>query len=261
VRLGIYVRWETETAEHTPAMSRRAAVASRLVLLAALAVLCLPLAALASDSFSDVPDSHPFHNAIKAIYGARITTGCAPGQYCPENFVTRGEMAAFMQRGFGRIAMVQPVANVLTLHNYITVGTLTIVSGGGSTGGTGFVKVDASFTLFNANTSGCPCEVQYFLKHVNSSTNSRSYYVTVLNDVGGTDSNVSGAVSWAVPADTAVTQTFQLHMLQTSGTASTITVVSGMTAIYAPFGGTGGATLAKTADDAPAAPDAPAGKP
>jgi hypothetical protein len=260
MRLRLYARWETET-ETSGRGTRYAAVVARLVVLAALVVLCLPLAALATDVFSDVPNDHPFHDAITAIYGARITTGCAAGIYCPEDNVTRGEMAAFMQRGFGRIAGVKPPATTLPYNVETVIATLTIESGGGSTGGTGFIKVDATFSAYNTGSTGCPCEVMVFLRHVNQSTISQVHYVTVLNDVSNTDSNASGAVTWAVPVTSAATQTFELRATQNSGSTNTVTVINGVTAIYAPFGGTGGATLTKSEADAPAAPDAPAGKP
>jgi len=46
--------------------------------------------------FLDVPQSHPFHNAIEAIVRAGITTGCGGGNYCPDDAVTRDAMAKFL---------------------------------------------------------------------------------------------------------------------------------------------------------------------
>lgn len=53
---------------------------------------------LASDSFSDVPSSSPFHDHINALVNAGITAGCGSGKYCPKNAVTREQMAVFMNR-------------------------------------------------------------------------------------------------------------------------------------------------------------------
>jgi ELWxxDGT repeat protein len=50
-------------------------------------------------SFADVPSNFWAWSFIEAIAAAGITTGCAPGQYCPGNLVTRAEMAAFLERG------------------------------------------------------------------------------------------------------------------------------------------------------------------
>lgn len=44
-----------------------------------------------------------FEGAIEAIAAEGITEGCNPpanDHYCPEDFVTRGEMAVFLVRGF-----------------------------------------------------------------------------------------------------------------------------------------------------------------
>jgi YD repeat-containing protein len=50
--------------------------------------------------FIDVPTPHWAYNYIIAIYNAQITRGCSqnPLKYCPEDNVTRGQMAAFIIR-------------------------------------------------------------------------------------------------------------------------------------------------------------------
>ena len=50
--------------------------------------------------FSDIPTDYWAYNYIIAIYNAHITTGCSqsPLKYCPEDYVTRGQMAAFIIR-------------------------------------------------------------------------------------------------------------------------------------------------------------------
>lgn len=50
--------------------------------------------------FSDVPASHWAVSWIEQLYNEGITTGCAPGMYCPDNTVRRDEMAAFLVRTF-----------------------------------------------------------------------------------------------------------------------------------------------------------------
>jgi hypothetical protein len=53
-----------------------------------------------SRGFSDVPQSHWADTYIAAIYHALITRGCSqnPLMYCPDNTVTRDQMAAFIIR-------------------------------------------------------------------------------------------------------------------------------------------------------------------
>jgi hypothetical protein len=69
-----------------------------LVAVALAAAVAFPLGVIASHQFSDVPNTNTFHADIDAIADAGVTTGCAPGKYCPKDFVTREQMAAFLNR-------------------------------------------------------------------------------------------------------------------------------------------------------------------
>jgi hypothetical protein len=64
-------------------------------------LIAAPLTAVASHTFSDVPDSHTFHSDITWLADAGVTKGCNPSantNYCADDEVTRGQMAAFMKR-------------------------------------------------------------------------------------------------------------------------------------------------------------------
>jgi len=52
-------------------------------------------------TFSDVPASHQFYQAIEALVASGITSGCGGGLYCPNAPVTRGQMAAFLAKALG----------------------------------------------------------------------------------------------------------------------------------------------------------------
>ncbi len=52
-------------------------------------------------TFSDVPTNHQFFRFIEALAASGITGGCGAGIYCPENPVTRGQMAAFLSIALG----------------------------------------------------------------------------------------------------------------------------------------------------------------
>ena len=54
----------------------------------------------ATGIFSDVPTSHWAAAWIEKLYADGITTGCGGGKYCPEDKVTRAQMAAFLVRAF-----------------------------------------------------------------------------------------------------------------------------------------------------------------
>jgi hypothetical protein len=52
-------------------------------------------------TFGDVPTNHPFFQFIEALAKAGITGGCGGGDYCPDNPVTRGQMAVFLAKALG----------------------------------------------------------------------------------------------------------------------------------------------------------------
>lgn len=58
--------------------------------------------AATTQTFSDVPTNYWAYNQIEAIYAAGITGGCAtnPLKYCPEDSVTREQMAAFLAKSY-----------------------------------------------------------------------------------------------------------------------------------------------------------------
>jgi hypothetical protein len=71
--------------------------------MAAFLTRALGLAGSATDHFVDDEDS-VFESDIDALAAAGITRGCNPpdnDRFCPNDHVTRGQMAAFLVRGFG----------------------------------------------------------------------------------------------------------------------------------------------------------------
>ena len=52
-------------------------------------------------TFADVPVGHPQRQFIEALVAAGITGGCGSGNYCPDNPVTRGQMAVFLAAALG----------------------------------------------------------------------------------------------------------------------------------------------------------------
>lgn len=63
----------------------------------------LQVSAPGAQIFDDVPPSHPFFQFIQALAAAGITGGCSasPPLYCPDNPLTRGQMAVFLSRALG----------------------------------------------------------------------------------------------------------------------------------------------------------------
>jgi len=50
---------------------------------------------------TDVPTSHPFFQYIEALAASGITAGCGAGTYCPDQPLTRGQMAVFLSKALG----------------------------------------------------------------------------------------------------------------------------------------------------------------
>jgi hypothetical protein len=64
-------------------------------------------------SFTDVPPSHPFWAWVEALVRAGITGGCAtdPPGYCPNDPVSRAQMAVFLLRGIHGAGFTPPPAD------------------------------------------------------------------------------------------------------------------------------------------------------
>jgi S-layer homology domain len=58
-------------------------------------------AAPASPTFLDVPMSNPQFQFVEALAASGITVGCGGGNYCPNNPVTRGQMAVYLAKALG----------------------------------------------------------------------------------------------------------------------------------------------------------------
>jgi hypothetical protein len=60
----------------------------------------IPLAPAVA-SFVDVPTNAQFFREIEALADTGITAGCTATEFCPDQFVTRRQMAAFLARALG----------------------------------------------------------------------------------------------------------------------------------------------------------------
>ena len=55
----------------------------------------------AAATFLDVPTTHPFFQFVEALAASHITSGCGGGNFCPDEPVTRGQMAVFLAKALG----------------------------------------------------------------------------------------------------------------------------------------------------------------
>jgi hypothetical protein len=80
------------------------------------AVVAAPTTAIAVHLFTDVPHASTHATGISWLSGTGVTSGCSATRYCPDDAVTRGQMATFMHRLSGNAAGVQPMVNAATVQ-------------------------------------------------------------------------------------------------------------------------------------------------
>lgn len=79
---------------------------SRLAVLVILGLAIVPISAYAGHRFSDVPSGNTFHDDISWLADVGVTRGCNPpnnDEFCPDDAVTRAQMAAFMRRFYNNL--------------------------------------------------------------------------------------------------------------------------------------------------------------
>ena len=110
-------------------ISKRVVAAVAVVVVTA--VLSAAGAAWATHHFSDVDDDATHAAAIAWLQDRGITKGCTTTSFCPDDPVTRAEMASFLRRLSGTDPSVPPSVNAAT------IGGLTAQQLQGQSGGTG----------------------------------------------------------------------------------------------------------------------------
>lgn len=209
---------------------RRLSVATLAVVL-----LLMPLLARGGSmqTFDDVPPSHPFFESIDAVYQARIATGCGGGNFCPNATVTRGQMAAFLERGLGstgQSGFVETIeeSDVVTLLDTIAFKPGTVANGAA------YVQLDAAVNVFTSE-AGCPCEIEFWLEDDDGFALGPHMFLDIAGinagdeEADGLVSVISVALAW-----TGVYNKFHLMASRTLGTAD-FTAYGHVTAGYFPF--------------------------
>jgi hypothetical protein len=219
-------------------------------------VLAVPATVLAVHQFPDVPNSNPFHQQISAIAEAGITAGFGDGNYHPADPVTRQAMAAFMHRGFGRIA--HDAENVLNMTIDVGVGTFTstdvpakdiTITVPGATNAfspSQLVYVHGRMDItssFNTSLEGCPCEFGAIVEDVSALTVSGTAFGTFESSgtANHTHSFTIDTVFVAPPGPR--TYRLKLTLLKrdsaTNAASFLISPTSSFTAMTFPFGADG----------------------
>ena len=117
---------------------------------------------------------HDHAAPIERIAKAGITAGCGgTANYCPSDPVARDQMATFLNRSLGRVAVGEQythttsssVAAGVDSSNAYNIGEVTITVPGANNSFTPnqFVKVDAVIEVFDSLTTGKGCECSFVL--------------------------------------------------------------------------------------------------
>jgi hypothetical protein len=108
--------------------------------------------------FTDVPTTNAFFPFVQKMAQTGITAGCAPGLYCPDQSLTRGQMAVFIITGL--LNQLLPVSTPVISQAIPASGSLgqnvTVTLSGMSTHfaqGTSQVTVPAGMTASNVTVS------------------------------------------------------------------------------------------------------------
>jgi hypothetical protein len=220
-------------------------------------VLALPVAVSATHIFSDVPTSSSYHNPVSKVYGARLTGGCGSGRYCPNDPVTRGQMAAFLARGLGRAGDgVFSAADWAGVAGGPVVVAETDIGAGGGTGGTAHVFATGGFNAWTDEAGICPCEIQLTLYNPSTGESSPTIFDAIGAEGIPTDgespgpfweANATTSFLFTVPSGTTSTIQLVATIVPTGtpttpvpGIGPTTEWVSGVQAVYVPFGFDGG---------------------
>lgn len=198
-------------------------------------VLALPIGVFAAHRFTDVPTSHTFHGNIDNLADAGITVGCSPTTFCPEGTLTRAQMAAFLNRGLGRVA-TKVVAAQPSSGGEITVGTVSITPGtppSAPDGATQFILVRFDGHAALTTTAGCPCTFAISLpggQYVYQTFTSSLHYEAM-------------SASVVVMAEGAGTVDLDLKAAVLAGATNGFQIGGTLTAITLPYGPDGSSSL------------------
>jgi hypothetical protein len=227
------------------------------ILLVVAGILALPVGyVLGSHQFSDVPTDSTFHSDIDAIKDAGITAGCTPTTYCPKGYVTREQMAAFLNRLGALSASKTPVVNADKVDGFssgdlsrvaFNVSELLIDGAAAPTTGTlttaittpakGYLVVSGNTTLWNPASSGAG-DSDCRLRFQGGLTLVGSYQQTSTGSPGGTHIWVNQCTTQSRVEVCAAT-TYNIEFYVQAGTGDTSAQNATLIVQYFPVGSTG----------------------
>ena len=228
------------------------AITVRQAVAGAVAVILLSVGASVASAgiaqtFTDVSPSNPFYDEIEAIAAAGITEGYPDGTFRPGANITRQAMAAFMARGFGRVAYDQTPAPIdfVESDGLIDVATVTLEAGAVGAGG-GYVVLSGALTVATQSTADaqtCPCIMEAAIYQdgvAGSSLTPNAELAPRPSPPAGPPATTTMAVEWVVPIAAGASETYVLSIFNQTNTGldeGAFSVSGSLTATYVPFPG------------------------
>lgn len=218
---------------------QRAAKMARVVAFGAVMIMIGSVTgAYASHQFSDVGPSSPIHGPVDHIARAGITAGYPDGTFRPGDFVTRGQMAAFMDRGLGRVAYDERELPAVEANDHEVVVTDVRISSGASGGSGGFVVLTSTFDMApNGATPFSSYRTYWKLRDATVGTHGPLVNVPYSTDSQG------GSLTWVAPINPGQTKVFELVGRVSTSPSPSFRMTGRLTAQYVPFGWNGGGQL------------------
>jgi hypothetical protein len=199
--------------------------------------IALPASMFANHIFSDVPSGGTFHDAITNVYNARITTGCGVGTYCPTNAVTREQMAGFLQRSSGRLGSGTRAYPGVDVGASPVVLAQAEVRAGNVQGGTAFILLTASITVYTNSATGLPIFGAVAIREYGGDALQypNAWQIYALAGAAGAD---SATVVVVVEVPTGIDKVYELYAYRAGG-SNTPKAYGSIAAAYFPFSGDG----------------------
>ena len=196
----------------------------------------------ASHNFNDVPSNHPFHAEISAVADAGIARGFGDGGYHPSDVVTRQAMAAFLERGLGRVALNS--GDISLVANQTAVVTGVAVDAGAAGAGNGFVLLQGTVSATIAIPAQCPCRLNIAIRDqiANEILADIDFDVDNVASESAT-ATAAGTVQAAAPIAANATGRYSLRVDLVDANVSEVLITGTLSAIYVPFGPDGDNTL------------------
>ena len=202
-------------------------------LLAAIAI-AIPATTLAIVSpFGDVDPSNTFYNNIVNMANSGITSGCGGGNFCPKDYVTREQMAAFLNRAAPRASTVDfdfPLSTATPTDGAV-VASVSVNSLNNE-----YIFMSAAFyTLTYTDAGTFPCENVYQFFVDGGQVGKNSMYSRQTAQPAQTEvEDVAGQTMVAVGPGS---HTVEVRYHDGSGSCHTVPGRGNLTAQVTPFGG------------------------